>query len=367
MKTFPNNKTLKTHRSGVTLVEVLMSLLVMSIGVLSVATMFPISVLRALQATNLTHATVLRYNAQAALEMFPSMLDNIPVNTGGVSQGITTAIVDPLGFHLIADMESTSQTVFGNVNRDATVDGHLGEILRTGFGGLSFADSLVTLQDTWVLQVDGVASAQTVNTVTLLEGSLANISTGSLASRVVMFNANAPTKNSQTRTISSINTSTKVITFDSSEPNLPAGFTAGRIRVETQERRYTWMLTVRKRAAGIGKTTSSVDVVTFFRRPFSVDIGGDNDEQVFNATFTSGSDQVAITGDPPFMKKGGYVFDTQNAYWYRIRDISGASSGNPVITIDRLAQASVNDNPSAVFMRGVVDVFPIGTFIRTTD
>ena len=42
--------------SGSTLSEVLISLLVMSIGVVSLATLFPVSVLRSIQATQLTNA-----------------------------------------------------------------------------------------------------------------------------------------------------------------------------------------------------------------------------------------------------------------------------------------------------------------------
>lgn len=50
------------RRRGVTLSEVLVSLLVMSIGVVAVATLFPLSVLRTVQATQLTNAAQLRYN-----------------------------------------------------------------------------------------------------------------------------------------------------------------------------------------------------------------------------------------------------------------------------------------------------------------
>ena len=52
-------------RSGVTLTEVLMSLMIMSIGISAVAVLFPISVLRSVQATQLTNAAILKRNAQA--------------------------------------------------------------------------------------------------------------------------------------------------------------------------------------------------------------------------------------------------------------------------------------------------------------
>ena len=56
-------------RRGATLVEVLMSLMVMGIGIVSVVTMFPIAALRSIQATQLTNAKMLRKNAEEAFRM----------------------------------------------------------------------------------------------------------------------------------------------------------------------------------------------------------------------------------------------------------------------------------------------------------
>jgi type II secretory pathway pseudopilin PulG len=53
-------------RSGATLTEVLMSLLIMSIGIVSVITMFPLAVLRSIQATQLTNSRLLKQNVQQA-------------------------------------------------------------------------------------------------------------------------------------------------------------------------------------------------------------------------------------------------------------------------------------------------------------
>src|SRR5262245_38569273 len=60
-------------RPGTTLSEVLISLLVMSVGVVSLATLFPISVLRSLQATHLTNAANLRYNVESFLSIRPQL------------------------------------------------------------------------------------------------------------------------------------------------------------------------------------------------------------------------------------------------------------------------------------------------------
>jgi Tfp pilus assembly protein PilV len=56
-------------RTGATLVEVLMSLMVMAIGIVSVITMFPLAVLRSIQATQLTNAKMLRQNAEESFRM----------------------------------------------------------------------------------------------------------------------------------------------------------------------------------------------------------------------------------------------------------------------------------------------------------
>ena len=61
-------------RAGVTLVEVLMSLLIMGIGVSSLITLFPISAKRVIEATNMTNATVLRFTAEAVIDSQPNLV-----------------------------------------------------------------------------------------------------------------------------------------------------------------------------------------------------------------------------------------------------------------------------------------------------
>ena len=63
-------------RSGDTLTEVLMAMLIMSIGVSFVAAVFPLSVLRTIQASQLTAATVHRFQAEALIDMLPDLVHN---------------------------------------------------------------------------------------------------------------------------------------------------------------------------------------------------------------------------------------------------------------------------------------------------
>ena len=97
---------------------------------------------------------------------------------------------------------------------------------------------------------------------------------------------------------------------------LPAGFTEiSRVVIEVaRERHYSWLLTVRKNTDG----QAGVDVVVMFNR--SVD---PENELVFPATFVAQQNIVLVKnradGMEPFLKKGGYIFDAVNARWYQVQ------------------------------------------------
>lgn len=61
------------HPAGATLTEVLMSLLIMSIGIVSVFTLYPISILQSIRATQLTNARLLEDNIRNILPMQPGL------------------------------------------------------------------------------------------------------------------------------------------------------------------------------------------------------------------------------------------------------------------------------------------------------
>ena len=65
-------------RVAATLTEVLMSLLIMSVGVLSVMSLFPISLLRTINAAQTTNATLLNDNAIEELLAQSELLDGVP-------------------------------------------------------------------------------------------------------------------------------------------------------------------------------------------------------------------------------------------------------------------------------------------------
>ena len=412
--------------AGATLVEVLMSLLIMSIGMVALMTLFPMAVLRSVEATKLTHGTNLRYNAEAMIDIVPGVVRRAllhdPDRDGNVSEHLINEdvdgnfvldaveddgnanppldnndgyldrpvyVVDPLGWSELAVLGAGFEHYFGNDGAAA-----LPFLRRFNYGITTpaHADGVVTLPDSWISYLPETPTAATATTVTLPPTvDLSSLPLpGPPESRVVLTDDSART--SQVRTITGIAPG-PVISWTNP---LPGGFTITKVRVQIQERRYTWLLTVRKSDFGNPMSLSaSVDVVVFFNRSATQE-----DEIVYPALFGRGIDgQFGVAGfdddnngtdddvsefgwlgsddlrtlavtwsslPDPLLKKGGYVFDAQNSYWYRIQDVTESqTSARAELTLDRdiVAFSNAGTSPAggAILMRGVVDVFPLGT------
>lgn len=89
--THPSSST--TIRRGVTITEVLVSLAVMSVGVIAVATLFPLSVLRTVQATQLTNAAQLRYNFEGMAGARPEVFAGAEAWQAGKSYAVGDLVV----------------------------------------------------------------------------------------------------------------------------------------------------------------------------------------------------------------------------------------------------------------------------------
>ena len=429
-------------RGGTTLSEVLVSLLVMSVGVFSLMILFPIAVLRSAQATHLTNSANLRYNAEALLgprpELYsiakswaagqtynigdlvtPTELTSVkapPVvfqvsdtnPTGGASGAsgvfepnwdfqngqptsdnglvwttfrVKNYIIDPLGEVLMSQSPSDYSyrntkvgDFFGN---DGAAPYQLIRAFNGGATSEATADDLATLPDSWTNEVESnqvSLSSTTSCNLNDLQDYITQVTNGLPSSRIVLFDITG--KVSHVRSV--ISTSSSGLspqTINWGAP-LPSGFTPVKARVDVKSRRYTWLLSVRRSFGG----ASLMDVVVFFKRPFSP-----KDEQVYPASFQTGaidsansnpakdywsnyvtdpgydgfpgvkgfdddgnnvvdntgelgwpgSDdsprnwvvvQYDATGDKPFIKKGGYVTDAENLRWYRIVDYVEAST-----------------------------------------
>jgi hypothetical protein len=109
-------------RRGTSLMEVLAAILVMSVGVLSVMTLFPISIIRSIQATNLTNATILSKRADAIIDMYGLVTDTyIPQPAEGYQ---VHAVIDPLGWHDMVDADPG----FGAIAQEYGNDGSGGVV-----------------------------------------------------------------------------------------------------------------------------------------------------------------------------------------------------------------------------------------------
>ncbi|MEK6261744.1 MAG: hypothetical protein AABP62_24360 [Planctomycetota bacterium] len=459
-------------RAGSTLSEVLISLLVMSIGVVSLATLFPVSVLRSIQATQLTNAANLRYNVEALTTVRPELLnggtawaagtayttnprsfivpselfrqtnprtmfactaggtsgtiepglpgsatnwDFRPGNTttdGGVTWTAFTAdayVVDPLGFHEVDPNNVAGlRDFFGNSDTAGLFGGTSGSgapyaVTRIRRFTPSWADDTAsaaevaaaadaaTLPDSWVDQVESLSlTGLTATSCTLSDVNVdlsVSVPTTLLPlPRAVFFDVTG--KTSAIRALTGITTGTApTISWAASAGAL--SFTPAKCRVETQERRYTWMLSVRRGASG----ASFMDVVVYFRRSYDrreeavypavfteiFDPGFDgqpgfsgvNDDRINgtddpaedindNGVLDSGEDtnsngqldggtelgfpgsddiprnwvvvEYKSTGEKPIIKKGGFVCDVQNLRWYRILEFREAPESAPFMS-----------------------------------
>ncbi len=116
------------YRRGIaSLTEVLMSMLILSIGVSSVAVLFPVSVLRSVQATHLTNAAILMTNAKALVQMRKELLFD-PDGDGNLDEHIRNRteqhyIVDPSGYFEIAVAPLATWSIFPTLsaNNDPTL------------------------------------------------------------------------------------------------------------------------------------------------------------------------------------------------------------------------------------------------------
>ncbi|APZ92825.1 type IV pilus modification PilV family protein [Fuerstiella marisgermanici] len=118
-------KAFQGKRLGVTLTEVLMSLMIMAIGVTSVITLFPIATLKSAQATKRTNAAILKYNVEAQLDVQPSLIFD-PDGDGNLTEhyrgGQRNYIVDPNGYFSI--FEYSNDLGFTNDTTLADSFGH---------------------------------------------------------------------------------------------------------------------------------------------------------------------------------------------------------------------------------------------------
>ena len=243
-------------RSGVTLSEVLVSMLIMSVGVVSLATLFPISVLRTAQATQLNHSVFVRNNAEASLKSRFGLLSHSQIATP-TTTATSFAIIDPLGAAIMPTVPFTATTFAGIVGLPR-VSGRTTTLVQ--------AQELAALPDTWTtvrdesITVPYNHSASPAQTFITVGAPISGLATNSVRNgqnpsnalhRMILTDATgkyALIKNLYQVTGSNLSWQN----LDSggsplAAAGLPFAFDPVKVRIEAQERRYSWLMTVRKK------------------------------------------------------------------------------------------------------------------------
>ncbi len=114
------------------------------------------------------------------------------------------------------------------------------------------------------------------------------------------------------------------LTSMSPNPN-PGAIT--QVRIQVQEQRYTWLLTVRNYTSDLKVPQALVDVVIFFNRSPSI-----QDETPYTLTAAGNSQtySISFTGKAPYVKKGGFMLDTQTGTWHRIQKVVEATGSRTI-------------------------------------
>jgi hypothetical protein len=368
-----------TLRRGATLTEVLMSMLILSIGVICLATLFPVGMLNSVRASKLTKATMLRNNCDAMLDILPHLVHDPDLNGNVLEHNNRIYAVDPFGF--------------------VHVGGSFGPLTRyhAGYNTDAKATNLVMLPDNWddndgqqrgapeILQANWVQVPQSLNLIDV-QIALANSPTV-IPCRVILLDPDG--QQSWVRNIISVNPATRRIYWSASE-SVPTTAKVTEVRVEIFNGKYSWMLTVRKPAYANGAAPASVDAVVFFNRPASV-----ANEDTYFATFGSGADRIVGNADdldtveliwnedvngngildpgedfdndnlidkspypPSRAVAGGYIFDPENGQWYKILRVLRTTNGSADLQLDRIVTRA---SSQAMAPSGIVAVYSLGT------
>lgn len=367
-----------SDRRGATLSEALVALMIMAIGVVSLASLFPIAVLKTAKANQLTNATNIRYNAEALLAVYPWIATDPNPVIGASGRPFGDQVTVPFLFDPQALVPG----------RPAAMESVVGFLPRYGGGfnlSTAAADAVSAGLDTWSVihenSVTNVTSTQLdltdLNTVSSLQWPGANQMRAQL-----FYNGG---KSSLTRMVTQATNGSTTLLFtedldgdnslDTGEDQngnllldqhtLPAGITFESARLESRERRYTLLLTVRP-------SEGTKDVVVFYGRSFTRE-----DEVVYGtppngititngianstASLVEGSRTFNLTwpagADAPNLKRGAWVLDAQGGYWYRIENYTPIEGVN-ASTIT-LASNIQQESRLVVFPRGVIDVYPL--------
>ncbi len=309
------------QRSGATLAEILLALMVMAIGVTSIATMFPLSVIRAVQAHHLTSVRLLREQVEEASQAIPAFRPrkSIVLNQslaanwqGGAVVGgrfnefsrlqrlreTRVRVLDPIGFREYLD-QGAPNDVFRNVygNRGTgVVDTGFGARRIDGyplnngvnptvlFGNANLtpgeAEQVGAMRDTW--RTDLVEEVGTINAGrTIVTFPNSGLIRDALSTAVATLGAVGPnnpdvrvrlqisgfdnrrTEIREVTAAADVDVAARTVTFAPPLPNNGFYDTIGQVRIQTYDRQYSWIMTCRTRVlSGVPDLTTGEVQIT---------------------------------------------------------------------------------------------------------
>lgn len=387
-------------RSGATLTEVLMSMLIMGLGITSVFTLFPLTIVRSVKATNLTNAALLAESVREGyvalkgqLALPPAKANKPPIsryshpkdvllNTAPAVPDamipdpfIGTFVVDPFGGASAVDY-GASPGRFGEATPGAAT-GHAWGVLRVANGYVR--DNMIA-PDSWITvhedQPASVANSSGRTVLTFPAGVDFTPDVSPTRSRVLVVSTDNRQSFSgqlhQTNPVPSAN----VLQLDRTLPKSlyddsgPVVDNVGLVRLQNFELRYSYLLTLHRDPTG--NTTGQI--VVYFRRSF-----GDS-ELLYNVTAidpAKRSHRITIdiaggTASRPGV--GDYVFGTwittnprsgqvyHHGRWYRLVSVEETGTTDQYrLTLDRPWDQPDNNAfaPRVMLPKGVVSVFDL--------
>lgn len=373
-----------------------------------VATVFPLSTLRVLEASKQTNSTITRYSAEALLDVDPFFVNN-PDGVGGAAgvnnpgYRVSAYFVDPYGYQTFhRDASFAAPVAAGAIPTTVT------SLLRDTWGWLPPASSmnvpllrrytgaslfpvsagvispyptttaesdaaigralqLVGQPDNWKVVAEGaidqVSATTNITSLTLendvdLSSVPLTIPTlyAPVAYRAVIFDrlGDQGGEHSEVRylTASSGNTSPPTVTWATPLSTRFENGNIGKVRIEQLDEVYTWALTVRRLPTG----DSNVDVVVFFKRSFNPE-----HEYVYPAAFrqfdlgAANGSGVAAPGAPGFDDNGAAPADDIAEIGFpRNLSLPGANQSDDepttVVRVDFTSLPSGTERPA--FKRG---------------
>jgi len=362
------------NRAGTTLTEVLMSMMILSIGVLSLAALFPIGILSSIRATQLTHAVTLKHNVANQIDLDPGLILN-PDRSNPLAGIPFHYIVDPIGSVRLGDSDGDGLITQGEIvpgfgggdtNNNGNIDPEEISIPRfyADYNSTLKAEKLAALPDTWTdLAIGAPETFVTrkrlhIDKATNLTGIGLIAQSAQVQLRVMLIDSKSG--QSHISLIDSIGgANTQEISWKRQLPMTTASANAriNEIRVQQQELKYSCLFTVRKEQAN---GPASVDVVVFLRRSFILD-----EERPIGCStgFRYGEQSITVTNVPVDMsfRPGGYVLDTQNLRWYQIASITDPPATSRIIELQQtIVEDALPADNLAILMPNVIQVFQLG-------